>query len=130
MGWGSALQQPGGKEDLHSLPSHWVGLELQCVHSGSDNRAEKAYISLALGQSGALPKPAGMDGIEGTGETIATLRCGGNTPLNEGPSEFVFSEGRMQGGLCFLPAANHACRALGGASRSALGPAANLINAF
>lgn len=48
--------------------------------------------------------------MKGTGETIATLHCGDSTPLNGGPSEVVFSEGRMQGELCFLPAANHARR--------------------
>lgn len=59
---------------------------------------------------------------EETGEAVATLHCGGNTPFNEGSSEVMFSGGRMQEEVCSLPAANGTCRAPEGVSLSALGP--------
>lgn len=58
------------------------------------------------------------------------MRGGGNTPFNEGSSEVMFSEGRMQEELCFLPAASRTYRAPDGAALSALGPAANLAKCF
>lgn len=67
---------------------------------------------------------------EETGEAVATLHCGGNTPFNEGSSEVMFSGGRMQKEVCSLPAANRTCRAPEGVSLSALGPAANLTKCF
>lgn len=78
-----------------------------------------------------MPEPASTDEkTEKTGEAIATLLCGANTPFNEGSSEVMFSEGRTQEELCSLPAANHTYRAPEGASLSALGPAANLTKCF
>lgn len=61
---------------------------------------------------------------------MATLRFGGNTPFNEGSLEVMFSGGRTQEELCFLPVANCAYWAPEGVLLSALGPAANLTKRF
>lgn len=83
------------------------------------------------GRCPPTPAPASTDEKpEETGEAFATLRCGGNTPFNEGSSEVMFLEGRPQEELCFLAAANRPYRAPEGASLSTLGPAANLTKCF
>ena len=61
---------------------------------------------------------------------MATLHLGGSTPFNESSLEVMFSEGRTQEELCFLPVANCTYWAPEGVPLSALGPAANLTKCF